>query len=314
MHKIVTSMLLILSVFINIQVNASENLSSIYVMDNMYFGTDTDILSTQHMNFKDVENIVLGSEDVVEIYLDNGILHETTKGVTDVYEYEPLSTLFIDNEVFAKLSDKEWLEKELYKYTGIQDDIHMVMYKQNAHAYTLYGNTAIKDAWLFGNENVYVAEMTINEHIAEVSDICTFYEWYDSIEYKPIGKCVFGDRIIAQNVYVNEEEAKVPMRAVVEAIGGKVEWDEENRLASIYYAEDDYVLNYIQGQDENSGGLVLRINGLNHALGRVSGVGNYCVDNGTTYLSFLTAKKLFMNMNIELYYDVTDKTIEIIKD
>lgn len=307
-------LLLVIFALANVSVTASENLPSIYVMDNIYFGTDTDILSEQRMNYKEIENIVKESEDIIEIHLDNGILIETKKGEIYSYQNNPSSAAFINNELFAILSNKKWLEMELYKYTGIHDDIHSVMYKQNAQEYVLYGNTEMKDAWLFGNDNVYLADMTINdEHFAKVTDVCTYDEWYDLIEYKPIGKCVLDKRIIAENVYVNNKEAMIPMRAVVEASGGKVEWDEKNNLASIYYDGEIYVLKYIAGQNKYTGGLVLTKNGLPQALGRTSGLGNYCIDNGVTYLSFLTAKKLFMNMNIELHYNFADKTIEIIR-
>lgn len=298
----------------NVPVTASEHLPSIYVMENMYFGTDTNVLSEQRMNYKEIENIVKNSYDVIEIYLDNGILKEIKNGETYTYQNNSsLSTAFINNELFDILSDKKWLETELYKHAGIYDNIHNVMYKQNAHEYMFYGNTEVKDAWLFGNDNVYLADVTIHEQSAEVTDVLTFDEWYDLIEYKPIGKCIFDKRIIAENVYVNNEEAMVPMRAVVEAIGGKVEWDDKNKSATMYYDEENYVLKYIPGQDGNTGGLILKKNGLPQALGRTSGLGNYCIDNGTTYLNFLTAKKLFSNMNVGLYYDFADKTIEIIK-
>lgn len=312
MRKIFTLLLLIFAIA-NVSAAASENLSSIYVMDNMYFGTNTDILSEQRMDHREIENIVKGSEYIVEIHLDNGILTETKKGETHPYQNKPSSMLSVNNELFAVLSNKKWLETELYKYTGIHDDIHAVMYKQDLQEYSLYGNTAMKDAWLFGNDNVYLADMTINEHAAEVTDVCTYDQWYDLIEYKPIGKCVLDKRIIAENVYVNNKEAMIPMRAVVEACGGKVEWDEETNSASIYYDGENYVLEYIAGQNKYAGGLVLTKNGLPQALGRVSGIGNYCINNGITYLSFPTAEKLFMNMNIELYYDFADKTIEIIR-
>lgn len=311
MKKTVIS-ILIFALFVGTSV-AAQTLPRIYIMDDMFLGVHRDMSVDQRMSISEIENAAKQSERMRLIYMEGDELKESKNGAVYPFCNKPSSTLYLDSDMFDTFSDEEYYENELYERIGIYDNIHDIMYKQNAYEYEINGNIHAKEVWLFGDKNVYIADAAVDEADIRINDLCTYDEWYDAQEYKPEGKCMVNDTIVSEGIYANGMECKVPLRAVAESIGGIVEWSDEDYSASIYYGNKTYTLDYFPGVSGYMGGLSLKIDGTLYALGRESGTGNYYMENGTTYLSYYTAEKLFENMNVQLYYNPETKILKVMQ-
>lgn len=307
------SMILFMVIILCMGISAlAETSPCIYILDDLYFGMHRDMSVSQRMNIWEIEKAAKQSGRIKMIFMNEGELRELKNGEVHTFENEPSSTLYLDKDLFDRFSDKKYYEDQICAHTGKCGNIHDIMYKQNSYEYEMHGNTSAKEAWLFGDNNVYIADIDVSADNVQINNLRTYYEWYDAREYKPEGKCMVNGVIVSEGIYANSMESKVPLRAVTEAIGGIVEWSNEDCSASIYYEDKTYTLNYFKGEPEYMGGMSLEINGIPYALGRQSGVGNYYMENGTTYISYLTAKKLFGYMGCNLAYDGGTKTVEVI--
>lgn len=309
------SFLLIISTTVS---QAKDNIEFISTIGVFAWGVPKHILSSKPMDIDNIEEEVRTCEDLELVYRENGkliIQSGDNKYELDEYHFGP----DIDDSLYDKMTDKKWLQGIIYQHLGVNDNVHSVMYKPNKFKYETIGNLLDNEIWMFGENNVYIAEVYVDPYKymdkmdVTVNNVYDYNDWYARKEFKPQGKCVYDGKEIATCVYANEEESYIPLRAVVEAIGGTIEWDEETYTSTIRYNNAEYICTYEPSITDGYGALTLSKDDRGIALDRMSVGGGYCIDDGTTYLPSFTASNLFRALDISLTYKADEKTVYVKK-
>lgn len=294
--------IIILIIFIvSTGVSAFEDIPQIYI-SNMGFGHPINFMSREEKTVIELRKEV-SKEDEYILHNDN-IMRVIDGTVMSKVALNDNSELISNKDIFKKVSDRKWLKEILYEFKGIDEDIQEVVYVVDYFMNQKTGSVNYKEAWLFTETNVYIANMIFDndkhendlEYSVEVVDVKEYKEWIEMVVYKPVGKCYINDKCIAESIYFNKYEGTVPLRAVIENIGGTVEWNEDDFTACVNYKGKEYFLTYYFRGYQN-GGISIKDNDEKYiALGRNSGIGKCFIQDGVTYMSRLTAERFFKNI------------------
>ncbi len=286
--------------------------NSIYIMDNMNFGCSADLGEIQIEPISDIRSSVFESDFLHQYALYDSVIYEITEEGKVEYKPSAFDVISFKYFPFDELSDLKWFEDYLFKNKNIHEKINFVMYKINKYEYEKYRRKNMKEAWLFTDDNIYIVDLkfasdpSLNDSVfEEVKGIYTYDEWKDNDIYRNDGKCFFNDKLICDGIYFNKHMGTMPLRAVIENIGGTVEWNDDLKETKISYNGKSYLFKYfsnhgLQMYDENGSSIV---------LGVMATRGFYYMKDDTTYLPEREAKIVLKNLNVNYKFDTDNKIL-----
>lgn len=280
----------------------SEDTKSIYFTSSSFHAyncftkneQDIDEIFQELVEYPGTREYTVYNGNIVQI-LNNDYIEYTHTAM----EY---SNILNNKSVFNKVYDIQYLQNILDLFKREDATIRKVMCKLEYYNYKNYGYTNYFEAWLFTDDNIYILELHLNNDDIEINEVYTLEEWKKTMYYRPIGKCFFEDKCISEYVYFNEHEGSVPLRVLIENMGGSIEWNQDDYSANITYNDKKYKFKYLfmeRGSDHGG----VRIECENNKMivaGRVSGAGTCFIKDDTTYLSMLTARVFLRDLGFSI--------------